>query len=373
MLFKEYLDTLNELKDFEIEIVLNSWELYLIENKIWKQWSLRVVQNHLWLNSETNEKIDLTNFCEFYEEWKQDKNTHQTIGFLDKFNRVWGVLRKVIRKLHFTKSEWTWNDFVILDFFDWKLDWFELTAKIIRKICDRNFGIWSDWIVIVYNWVNHKFAYRMFNPDWSEAEMCGNWIRCYMKYLLYKWYLWENKTFVETKKWVLHLSLINGLVVVDMWKPILIDENIPVVKNVRKVISKDREFDFTPISMWNPHAIIFLQDDLYSFDLINYWKPIESNTTIFPNKMNVEFINVNSKNDINMRVFERWAWETLACWTWACASVVAWIINWYLDKSKQTTVHLKWGDLNISWAWWIDDSVIMSWPANIVFEGEFIL
>lgn len=374
MQFKEYLETLAPLQDFSVEIILNSWEKYIIENKPWKQWSLRVLQNHLWLNSKTSEKIDLEkNFLEFYIEWQSDKTTHQTIWFLDRYNNEWWIIMKVYNKVHFVKSEWTWNDFIILDFFDWKLSDLDLTPGLIQKMCDRNFGIWSDWILIVQNWVNHKFAYRMFNPDWSEAEMCWNWIRCYMKYLIYAWLLKDTKTFVETKKWVLHLSLIDDLVEVDMWRPILIDENIPVIKWVRSVTSNDRSFTFTPISMWNPHAVIFLNEDLNSFDLNKYWKPIESNTSIFPKKMNVEFIKINSKTDIDMRVFERWAWETLACGTWACASVVAWVLNWYLEVWSKVIVHLKWWDLLISWPWWVDDSVIMRGPAKIVFDGEFII
>lgn len=278
-----------------------------------------------------------------------------------------------MKKVPFVKAQWTWNDFIIIDFFDWKLSWLDLNQKLIREMCDRNYGIWSNWIITVNNWINHKFGYRMFNPDWSEAEMCWNWIRCYLKYLLYKWLLKENKTFVETKKWVLHLSLIDDLVEVDMWKPILNDEIIPVSKNIRNIESEDRKFIFTPVSIWNPHSVIFLENNLKDFDINKYWKPIESNTEIFPKKVNVEFVKVNSKNDISMRVFERWAWETLACWTWACASVVAWILNWYLDKDEKITVHLKWWDLLISWAWWVDDSVIMSGPARITAEWNFII
>ncbi|MDD3793733.1 MAG: diaminopimelate epimerase [Candidatus Gracilibacteria bacterium] len=373
MNFKEKLETLNQLQGYEVEIELISGEKYLLENKPGKQGSLRVVQNHLGFNNETTEKIDIKQFCEFYDEWEKDKETHPTIGFLDRFNREGGIIKKVIKKIPFTKSEGTGNDFIIIDFFDGRLKDIELTSTIIQKMCDRNFGIGSDGIVIIQNGINHRFAYRMYNPDGSEAEMCGNGIRCYMKYLLHKGYLREDKTFVETKKGVLHLSLVGDLVEVDMGKPILQDEIIPVVKGKRTVKSVDREFSFTPVSMGNPHSITFLDEELSNFDLNKYGKPIESNISIFPKKVNVEFVNVNSKNDITMRVFERGAGETLACGTGACASVVAGILDGYLDKDNKTTVHLKGGDLVISWAGGVDDSVIMRGPAEICFEGMYFI
>lgn len=373
MQFKEFLNTLKPLEDYEVLITLKTWEEYLIENKPWKQGSLRLVQNHLWNEFKTNKTFNLENFCEFYKDWQNDKNTHPTIWFLDKYNTLWWTIKRVYKNIPFVKAQGTWNDFIIIDFFDWRLAGLELTPSLVQKMCDRNFWIWSDGIVIIDNWVNHKFAYRMFNPDGSEAEMCWNGIRCYMKYLKYSWLLEENSTYVETKKWVLHLSLVDNLVEVDMWKPILQDEIIPVLPWKREVFSVDKTFSFTPVSMWNPHSVIFLNEELKDFGLNKYWKPIESNTDIFPKKVNVEFIKVNSKNDIDMRVFERWAWETLACWTWACASVVAWVLNWFLDAWAKVKVHLKWWDLVISWAWWIDDSVIMRWPAEIVFEGKYFI
>ncbi|MDD5770110.1 MAG: diaminopimelate epimerase [Candidatus Gracilibacteria bacterium] len=383
MQFKDYLETLTPLQDYEVEIILNNGEKYLIENKPGKQGSLRIIQNHLGVNSKTSEKIDLEkNFLEYFQEWKSDNITHPTIGFLDRFNNEGGEIRKVVKKIPFVKSHGTGNDFIILDFFDGKLSDLDLTPELIQKMCDRNFGIGSDGILIVQNGVNNKFAYRMFNPDGSEAEMCGNGIRCYMKYLVYAGLLKDTKTFVETKKGVLHLSLVDDLVEVDMGKPILVDEIIPIAKGVRKVISSGSEFGFTPVSMGNPHAVIFLDNknvethcnvSLQEFDLNKYGKPIESNTDIFPKKVNVEFIKINSKTDIDMRVFERGAGETLACGTGACASVVAGVLNGYLTHGEKVTVHLKGGDLVISWAGGADDSVIMRGTAEIVFEGEFII
>lgn len=268
----------------------------------------------------------------------------------------------------FTKTEWTGNDFIIIDLFDGKNADIILTKERIQKMCDRNFWIWSDGILLVKNWQKEIFEYQMFNPDGSEAEMCGNGIRCYMKYIVQKWYLRESVTKVETKKWVLTLSLDWDFVRVDMGKPILKDSDIPVREWVRKVESHWREFEFIPVSMWNPHAVIFIDEILEDFDLIKYGSVIENNTQVFPKKVNVEFVNIISRCEIQMRVYERGAGETLACGTGACASVVAGILRWDLDTNSDITVHLRGWNLHISWWGNSDDSIIMSWPANIVFE-----
>lgn len=95
MQFKEHIETLKPLENYNIEIILNSWESYIIENKPWKQWSIRIIQNHLWIDNETTKKIDLTQFCEFYEEWNKNKDTHPTIWILSKYNNEWWKIRKI--------------------------------------------------------------------------------------------------------------------------------------------------------------------------------------------------------------------------------------------------------------------------------------
>ncbi len=94
MQFKELLETLDPIKNYSVEIVLNSWEIYIVENKPWKQWSLRILQNHLWDNIKSKEKIDLKIFCEYYDEWLSNKSIHTTIWFLDKYNREWWIIRR---------------------------------------------------------------------------------------------------------------------------------------------------------------------------------------------------------------------------------------------------------------------------------------
>lgn len=278
-------------------------------------------------------------------------------------------------KIPFEKYQWTWNDFILIDQFNWKLSDLDLSSNtvLVQKMCDRNFWIWSDWIVLIKNWEKEKFRYQMFNPDWSEAEMCWNWIRCYLKFLIENNYCSGSEELkVETLAWILKLKMDWNLVVVDMWAPILESLKIPAKIQKWEIESLNRKFEFRAVSMWNPHCAIFIEEDLNSFDLNSYWKEIESNTDFFPNKVNAEFLNLNSSTEVSMRVFERWAWETLACWTGACASVVAGILDWKLEKWQEIKVRLKGWDLFISWSWNSEDSVIMKWPAEKVFEWNFL-
>ncbi len=281
-----------------------------------------------------------------------------------------------MKKLPFTKMHWIWNDFIILNQSDLDKLSVNLTEKFVQKICDRNFWIGSDWLLIVDKWEKTEFKYIMYNPDWSQAEMCGNWIRCYMKYLLDNALTKDINVDVETWVGVLNLEIDWNTVTVNMWTPKLISELTLGHKKLWdnfQIKSEDREFEFYPASMWNPHCIIFLDEDIANFNLNKYWKSIESNTQIFPKKVNASFLNVISETEMNMRVFERWAWETLACWTAACASVVSWIASQKLLKNEFIRVNLKWGVLDIKRSWNPKDSVIMKWTAETIFEGEYLI
>lgn len=157
---------------------------------------------------------------------------------------------------------------------------------------------------------------------------------------------------------------------VDMGEPILEPEKIPVefsknpVKGL-KIKVEDREFEFTCVSMGNPHAITFIEENVKEFDVAKYGKIIEVDS-IFPKRTNVEFINIIDKNNLKMRVWERGAGETLACGTGACASVVASVLNGYTERD--VNVNLLGGKLNVKWDK-NDNHVYMTGPANIVFEG----
>ncbi len=273
-------------------------------------------------------------------------------------------------KIKFTKMHWIWNDFIVINQKNLDEQKIVLNKNLVQKMCDRNFGIWSDWIVIITKWKNTEFKYHMYNPDWNEAEMCWNWIRCYMKYLLDEKLTSKTNVDVETWAGILNLDIDEyNIVTVDMGKPVFTFHT-----DINNIInSEDRKFDFTEISMWNPHCVIFLEEDVWNFDLNKFGSPIEKNIDIFPNKINVEFVRKLSETELDFRVYERWTGETLSCWTGACASVIAWISKWFLRKSEFIKVNLQGWNLFIKWSGNLWDSVIMKWEAETAFEGEYII
>lgn len=249
------------------------------------------------------------------------------------------------------------------------------TAAI--KLSNRNFGIGSDGLVFIYPSDVADFRMQMFNSDGSEAEMCGNATRCVGKYVYDNGLTSKKEITLETKAGIKYITLLDGdsvsrKAMVDMGEPILDPELIPVNINKNPVLKyplsvDGRIYPITCVSMGNPHAVIFLEDNsLQKLDLTVLGPPIESHP-VFPKKTNTEFIEVVDRNTINMRVWERGAGETLACGTGACASVVAAILNGYCDRKVK--VHLLGGDLDIEWRE-ENNHVYMSGEATTVFEGE---
>ena len=277
-----------------------------------------------------------------------------------------------MKKLPFKKIHWTGNDFIMIFKKDLKQLNIELTPKLIIKMCDRHFWIWADWVILV-DVVDWNYIYRMFNPDGTEAEMCGNWIRCYMKYLLSENLLQSKKVKVNTLAGEKILEIDDNLIKVDMGKPIFDLEKIWLTKNIDEIEVLDKKFKFFPVSMWNPHCVIYLKENVWNFDVQKYWSLIESNTNLFKNKVNVEFVNLKNDWEIDFRVYERGAGETLACGTGACAAVVSWIKLGFLQKNKFIKVNLKWGTLYIKWSGNPQDSVIMKGEAEEVFEGFYFV
>jgi diaminopimelate epimerase len=282
-----------------------------------------------------------------------------------------------MKKIKFTKMHGIGNDFVILKKQYLKENEIELTTELIQSICHRNFWIWSDGLLVIDKGKKAEFKYIMYNPDGSEAEMCGNGIRCYMKYLIDNKLTEAKNIDIETWIWVLNVSMKWKIITVSMWQPKVIEnkyQNIGKNNICWAVFAVDKLFKFIPISMWNPHAVILLKNTwVKDFDVNKYGAVIESDTEIFPQKTNVEFIEKLSDTEINMRVYERWAWETLACWTWACASVVAGILTWNLKKNVFIKINLKGGILEIKWSWNFKDSVIMRGWAETTFEWTYFI
>lgn len=273
--------------------------------------------------------------------------------------------------IKFTKMQGLGNDYVYIDAINQKI---ENESSLAQFVSNRHFGIGSDGLILICSSEIADFKMRMFNSDGSEAEMCGNGIRCVGKFVYDKGLTNKTTLKIETLAGVkeLKLNLKEGKVDtirVDMGEPIFEAEKIPVVSSEKmaknlKLEIEERKFNFTCVSMGNPHAITFVEN-VEDFEVEKYGSKIEVNER-FPQKINVEFIEIVNKNYIKMRVWERGSGETLACGTGACASVVAGIINNLIER--KVTVELLGGILEIKWNK-EDNHVYMTGPAVTIYEG----
>jgi len=250
-------------------------------------------------------------------------------------------------------------------------------ASLAKRLSDRHFGIGGDGIIFAAPSTKADLKMRIFNADGSEAEMCGNGIRQLALYSYYKGLVSKLNINIETLAGVKNIQMKKSTsekidsIKVNMGAPILEPEKIPVIaeKNNNSFAKKnitviDRNFDFTFVSMGNPHAIAFVSD-LKNFGVEKYGRIVENLTEIFPKRTNVEFIEIINKSEIKMRVWERGSGETLACGTGASASVVACILNGVTEN--KVLVHLLGGDLKIEWE--KNGNVMMEGNAEVSFEG----
>ena len=276
--------------------------------------------------------------------------------------------------VNFTKMQGLGNDFVILDYEEYEKSKLEMPA-LVQKLCDRHFGIGADGLIIInQNTKNTDIGWYFYNSDGSVAQMCGNGIRCFAKYVKQKGYVNKDEFSVETKAGII-IPKINadGLVTVNMNNPVLTPSLIPVnsINNLNiELRAGNQTFNANAISMGNPHCVIFVEKDSKTYAL-KYGAEIETNP-IFPEKTNVEFIEILSRNEISLNVWERGCGITLACGTGACASVVAGILNNILDKKVK--VNLPGGALFIEWNGSTNDTdknVYMTGPAEFSFTGQF--
>lgn len=273
--------------------------------------------------------------------------------------------------IKFTKMHGLGNDYVYIDVTKENL---ENPSELSKYISDRHFGVGSDGLILICPSDKADFRMRMFNSDGSEAEMCGNGIRCVGKFVYDKKLTDKTLVTIETKAGIKTLKLNVkdekvDTVRVDMGTPILESEKIPVITDEKiaqnlRLNALDKSFDFTCVSMGNPHAVTVV-DNLSDFDVKKYGSILEVNEA-FPNKTNVEFVEIKDPENIKMRVWERGTGETLACGTGACASVVACNLNGLTKRS--VNVELLGGNLNIELG--EDNHVYMTGPAVTVFEGE---
>lgn len=285
-------------------------------------------------------------------------------------------------KIDFIKMHGLGNDFILIDCLHKSLGDSSFLSYLTRKLCDRNFGIGADGVILILPSSKADLRMRIFNSDGTEAQMCGNGIRCFAKYAYENKLISKNKFTVETLAGIITPELIFQdlkdkkvlRIKVNMGTPKLRRREIPmtgedtpiVVKETLK-INPEQTFKITCVSMGNPHCIIFV-NDIQSIPVEEIGPKIE-NHPLFPEKTNVEFIQILNKQEINFRVWERGVGETLACGTGACAALVAAVLNKKTDR--QALVHLAGGDLNIQWS--DNEHIYMTGPAELVFRGEIYL
>ena len=270
-------------------------------------------------------------------------------------------------RLSFTKMQGTGNDFILLDGIVNPLEGLAF-EKLSKKLCDRRFGIGADQILVLLPSDKADFRMKIFNADGSEVEMCGNGIRCLAKYIWDKGLSKKEVLEIETLAGIIKPERTDGTVKVDMGAPRLDARDIPVKLEGRVVDYplkiEDKIFQITCVSMGNPHAVIFV-DDVEGFP-VQHYGPIIERHPLFPERTNVEFVQVISKEEIKMRVWERGSGETLACGTGASASAVASALKGLAGRNVK--VGLRGGILLINWA--ENGTLYMTGPAEEVFTGE---
>ncbi|SMB93320.1 diaminopimelate epimerase [Desulfonispora thiosulfatigenes DSM 11270] len=276
--------------------------------------------------------------------------------------------------MKFTKMHGLGNDFILVDAITEQIK--EDYSHLSRKICDRHFGIGADGLILVLPSEKEDIKMRIFNPDGSEPEMCGNGLRCFAKFVYEKGIVSKKIMTVETLAGTMipELILDNNKVInikVDMGQPILERSLIPMLGNSGQVIEETiivegKEFKVTAVSMGNPHCIIFVPD-INEIDIYK-WGPLVESHELFPNKTNVEFVQIINEEKVIMRVWERGAGITNACGTGACATLVA--ANLSGKTSKKAEVQLLGGSLYIEWL--LNGHVLMTGSATNVFQGEYL-
>ena len=277
--------------------------------------------------------------------------------------------------MKFTKMQGLGNDYVYVNCFKEKID---NPPELARRISDRHFGVGADGLIMINPSDKADFEMEMYNADGSRGEMCGNGIRCVAKYVYDYGLTDKTHISVETLGGIKYLDLTveEGkvkMVKVDMGKPELEPLKIPVKASGDKAVDEPilvggKEYRMTCVSMGNPHAVIFIGCDVREFPLEEIGPKFENHER-FPNRVNTEFVRVIDRRTAEMRVWERGSGETLACGTGACAVAVACALNGFTED--EVTVRLLGGALQIRWDR-EKDTVFMTGPAEVVFDGEWI-
>lgn len=278
-----------------------------------------------------------------------------------------------LRKISFTKMHGIGNDYIYIDCFKQKL---EKPEELARIMSPRRFSVGADGVILICPSDVADAKMRMFNLDGSEGKMCGNGIRCVGKYIYDNNIARKQTVTVETLSGIktLRISEKNGFaqtLTVDMGAAEFSCSRVPVLFGGSEMINEPVSvngsiYNITAVSMGNPHAVIFC-DDIENLKL-EKTGPLFEELSIFPEKVNTEFVKVVSRRELCMRVWERGSGETLACGTGACASVAAAVKNGLADEEEEITVHLRGGELYITY---FNDRVLMRGPAEKVYEGVY--
>ena len=273
-----------------------------------------------------------------------------------------------------TKMQGLGNDFVFMDYEEFEKTKLPLN-ELALKLCDRHFGIGADGLIIPvpYNESDADIKWHYVNSDGSLAQMCGNGMRCFARYVYDKGLVNKKSFKVKTLAGIICPEILDdGNIKVNMGNPILEDEKIPFKSAERKLTVKDKTFEINPVSMGNPHCIIFTDEN--TLELAKTYGPEIEKHPYFPEKTNVEFVKIQSRKEVEMCVFERGCGITLACGTGACATVVACILNNLTENNVK--VNLLGGAVNIEWQGSKGDTrhnVFMTGSANYTFNAEFML
>lgn len=275
--------------------------------------------------------------------------------------------------MKFTKMHGCGNDYVYVNLFE---ETIEDPSKLSIAVSDRHFGIGSDGLITIGPSDAADFRMRMYNVDGTEAEMCGNAIRCVAKYVYDRGMTKSTEISIETGAGIKYLVLTVEagkvtMVRVDMGEPILNPDLIPVQASGDRVVDEPitvagKEWRMTCVSMGNPHAVVFV-DDVKAFELEKYGPQFENHPR-FPKRTNTEFVEIISRTEASMRVWERGSAETWACGTGTCATVMACILNGLTED--KVLVHLRGGDLMIEYDP-KSNHIYMTGPATEVFSGEW--
>jgi diaminopimelate epimerase len=295
--------------------------------------------------------------------------------------------------MKFTKMHGCGNDYVYVNCFEEKV--FE-PSEVSIKVSDRHKGIGSDGLILVKPSKVADCEMDIYNADGSQAKMCGNGIRCVAKFVYDKGIVPKTHMTIDTQSGVktLDLTIVGGKckkVRVNMGKAEIVASRVPVIADTELAVGapikvKNQAFTYTAVSMGNPHAVVFTDEnpalakagygsmtgeDLSTLKIEEIGPDFEFHPN-FPDRINTEFIHVLDSNTIEMRVWERGSGETMACGTGACAAAVASILNRKVERGKPVTVKLLGGDLVIEWDE-KENTVYMTGPATTVFEGELDL